>query len=471
MNTFSSLERPLIGPSDPLKLLVCKKCKKDDVVLNLKTCGCLLCDSCDGDSKDLCVSCQSRIESKLKLSFSKNRRCEYYDQNKCNSNAEYKCNCIPDCFVCSSCLTNIHRKRVRGSCVPELLIPKVTTNHETCQLCKEFIAEFKMASEPYTKICFNCKKRKNVTCTSIETDSDKDTDFDQFYEELGQCSRSVLDEISDMKSLGTSRPEQEMQKCMSALSEIRKSMAEHTQFVEHKRDSFKKISNVLKPNGTIKTILDLLKNGQLALHGEKGKAQIRDLLHYYEEKNNYSRFSLAEQIKSFVIQNDSSRQHILKFPLPASSNSGVSTDSDTGVREIKDNGVKPFFVLVEKPSQVNERRKILEDIQKHEDKWVRKERFDHGEIVIIFDADATDSPKYKRAKISRIGNRKCNVSLLDFGYKTQVENSLVGEIKDLQIDGTPTCFLAQLTGSINVKCMNPEVTEFFQLPKAYTIFL
>ncbi|XP_015782987.1 uncharacterized protein LOC107360780 [Tetranychus urticae] len=474
MDTIS----PLTVPSDSWKSLVCKICKKDDVVLNLKTCGCFFCDSCDGDSQNICVSCRSKVNPRIKLSFSKKPRCKYHELNQCFNNAEYKCNCIPDCLVCDSCLSFIHDKRVRGSCVPEILTPKVTTNYEPCQMCEEFIAEFKMTSEPYSKFCFDCKTKSNAICIPFEKDSDQDSDWSQFYKEYVQCSRMILGKIKKIEKaleLTSLDREQRIQKCKDALSQIQKCLIENTEqsdrqiaALEQQLDNFKKISNILKPNGTMKTILDLLKNKQLNLHGKNGKKEIWSFLNFYREKNYYNpRYPRAEKIKTLYVRNYSRKQYLLKFPLPSnssvSSNSGVPAKSDVSVQEIIDNGVKPFVVLVEKPSTVNERKKILEDIQKHEDKWVRKERFDVFDIVIIFDADATDSPKYKRAKIL---NRKKDVSkvfLLDFGFKTTVKNSSIGEINEITINGKKTCFLAQLTGSVNVNC---DFKQKDGLPKA-----
>ncbi|XP_015782711.1 uncharacterized protein LOC107360548 isoform X1 [Tetranychus urticae] len=476
MKTVNSLKRPLTVSSDPLKLLLCKICKKDDVVLHLKTCGCLFCDSCDGDSPKMCISCDSEVDQKIKLSFTKNPRCKFYEHNKCYNSAEYKCRCLPNCFVCSSCLTYVHRKRVRESCVPEMMRPKVTTNYEPCELCKEFIAEFKMTSEPHTKICFDCKTNKNAKCTPYEKKSDKDADWNQFYKDFEQSSLITSDKIKKLKEVvesSSSARDQEIKKCKDAMFELQKCLNEYTeQYARHiatlkkQLDNFKKISNILKTDGTIKTILDLLKAELLTLHGEKGKEQIIDLLLYLREKNSHNhRYPLAEKIKTFIIQNASRRQHLLEFPLPSSSNSGVSAKSGVSVQEIIDNGVKPFVILVEKLTEAHERKKILEAIQKHEDKWIRKERFGMNDIVVIFDAKATGSPKCKRAKVLSKGNRTSTVFLLDFGLEITVKNSSIGEFSDIIFHGKKTCYLAQLTGNIFLNCDFKQTDWISKIPQ------
>ncbi|XP_025016217.1 uncharacterized protein LOC107360680 isoform X1 [Tetranychus urticae] len=477
MNTINPLKRPLTVPNDPLKLLVCKICKKDNVVLNLKTCGCLFCDSCDGDSRYKCISCNSELDQKIKLSFTKNPRCKYYEHNKCYNSAEYKCRCLPNCFVCSSCLNYIHRKKVRGSCVPEMLTVGITTNDELCQLCKEFYAGFRMTSRPYSKICLDCKTNSNAACASIEETSDTEVDWNQFYKDFEQFSQNVPNKIKkiedELESSSLAR-EQEIEKCKDAISEIQKCLDKYTiqcdvhiLLLNKQLDDFKKISDILKPDGKVKTILDLLKNKQLTLHGEPGKEQMINLLNYYQEKNSYNpRCPVTEKIKTFIVQNNSSRQHLLKFPYPTTCNTPIS---DVSFQEIVDNGVKPFVILVEIPSKVNKRKKILEDIEKHQDKWVRKESFDHGEIVIIFDADALAGPKYKRAKILERGDDSSEVFLLDFGFEITVENSSIGKIKEIKIDGQKTCFLVQLTGSVDLQATTQKdlISKIFRFQNEY----
>ncbi|XP_015782384.1 uncharacterized protein LOC107360680 isoform X3 [Tetranychus urticae] len=476
MNTINPLKRPLTVPNDPLKLLVCKICKKDNVVLNLKTCGCLFCDSCDGDSRYKCISCNSELDQKIKLSFTKNPRCKYYEHNKCYNSAEYKCRCLPNCFVCSSCLNYIHRKKVRGSCVPEMLTVGITTNDELCQLCKEFYAGFRMTSRPYSKICLDCKTNSNAACASIEETSDTEVDWNQFYKDFEQFSQNVPNKIKkiedELESSSLAR-EQEIEKCKDAISEIQKCLDKYTiqcdvhiLLLNKQLDDFKKISNILKPDGKVKTILALLKDGKLALHKEQGKEQIINLLNFYREKNdNNPRYPVTEQIKTFFIQNDSSSQHVLKFPLPSTPISTVSTDSGVSVQEFIENGVQQL-ILVEKQSAVNERKIILKNIEKSQDKWVRKESFAVNDIVIILDVDATDRHKCKRAKILKIGDDSSEVSLLDFGFQTTVPNSSIGAINGINLNGKSTCFIAQLTGSLN---LNYDFDQIDGLPKAQNI--
>ncbi|XP_015782875.1 uncharacterized protein LOC107360679 [Tetranychus urticae] len=477
MNTVNPLKRPLTVPNDPLKLLVCKICKKDDVVLNLKTCGCLFCDSCDGDPRCKCISCNSELDQKIKLSFRKNPRCKYYGHNKCFNSAEYKCRCLPNCFVCSSCLTYIHRKRARESCVPEMLTREITTNDELCQLCKEFYVGFRMTSPPYSKICLDCKTNSNAVCTSIEETSDTDVDWNQFYKDFEQSSQNLSDKIKTIKAeLESSEIAFQRQKsnCENALCDIQWCLYKHDLqyqmnifLLKQQLDNFEKISDILKPDGKVRTILDLLKNKQLTLHGEPGKEQITNLFNYYQEKN--PRCPVTEQIKTFVIQNDASRQHLLKFPLPSTPISDALTDSDVSVQEIIDNGVKPFVILVEIQSRVNKRKKILEDIEKHQDKWVRQESFAVSDIVIILDVDATDCHKYKRAEILHVGYPDCTVFLLDFGYKIKVKASAIGKINEIKIDRQKTCFLAQLTGSVDLKANTQKdlISEIFESQNEY----
>ncbi|XP_015782874.1 uncharacterized protein LOC107360678 [Tetranychus urticae] len=477
MNTVNSLKRPLPVPSDPLKLLICSNCKIDNVVLNLKTCGCLFCNSCD--TRDKCISCNSALDQKIKLSFTKNLKCKYYEHNKCYNNAVYKCRCLPNCFVCSSCLNYIHRKRARESCVPELLTHGITTNEELCQLCKEFYVGFRMTSQPYSKICLDCKTNSNAVCTPIEETSDTKVDWNQFYKDFEQSSQNLSYKIQTIKAeLVSNRLVSSIKKskCEKVISDIQRCLYKydvqyqvHFSSLEKQLDDFIKITNILKPDGKVKTILDLLKNKQLNFHGEPGKEQIINLVNYYQEKNSYNpRCPLAEQIKTFIIQNDSSRQHLLQFPLPLSFN---SAKSDVSVQEIVDNGVKPFVILVEIPSTVNKRKKILEDIEKHQDKWVRKKKFAVNNIVVIFDADALSGPKYKRAKILERGDDMSKVFLLDFGFEIVVENSSVGKINEINIDGQKTCFLAQLTGSVNFKSYYDNqwhfISKIFQFQNEY----
>ncbi|XP_015782707.1 uncharacterized protein LOC107360547 [Tetranychus urticae] len=481
MNTVSSLKRPLTVPSDSCKLLVCKICEKDDNILGLKTCGCLLCDSCDGDSRNKCISCDSEVDPKIKLTFTKNLKCKFYESNKCYSFAEYKCKCIPNCFVCDSCLNFIHRKRVRESCVPEILTPKVTNNPEPCQLCKEFIAEFEMTSEPYTKICFECKTSSNSKCIPYERNSDEDLDWDQLYKEfISSCvSSDKIKKIEDELEASCLDREQRIRQGKESISEMQKCLDEYTEqydrhiaLLKQQLDNLKKEPAYMRPDGTTKTILDLLKAKQLMLHGKNGKEQIISFLNHYRGKNDSNpRYPLAEQIKTLAVQNDTSSQHALEFPLPSSLNSvksedhspstlpsspipGISAKSELCAQEISNNEVKPFVVMVEKPSTVQQRKKILKAIQKHEDKWVRKEQFAVHENVIIFDADTTDTFKCKRAKVLSKGNRHSTVFLLDFGFEITVKNSSIGLISHLEIptNGKKTCFLALFTGSINVNC-------------------
>uniref|UniRef100_T1K5J1 Uncharacterized protein n=2 Tax=Tetranychus urticae TaxID=32264 RepID=T1K5J1_TETUR len=327
-------------------------------------------------------------------------------------------------------------------------------------MCDEFIAEFKMVLDPFTKICFNCRVNKKIICVPYEKSSDTDSEWNQFYEDFGLSSQMTSDKIKKLKELLVSSSnfrEQEMKKCKDAISELQKCLDEYTeQYDRHivtlkqQLDSFNKISIIFKLDGKFKTILDQLKNEKLTLHGEQGKDQIINFFKYYREKNNYD--PSAEQIKRFVIQKNCSRTHILKFPLPSTSISDVSTDSDTSVQEIIDNKVKPFFILVEMQSTVNKRQKILEDIEKHQDKWVQKKDFDVNDIVIILDAYAKDRHKYKRAKILKRVASTSKVSLLDFGFEITVKKSSIGEIKEINIDGKRSCYLAQLTGSVDVKC-------------------
>ncbi|XP_025016216.1 uncharacterized protein LOC107360548 isoform X2 [Tetranychus urticae] len=311
MSTVNSLKRPLPEPSDSCKLLACKACEKDDVVLNLKTCGCLLCDSCDGDSRDKCISCRSNVDPKIKVSFTKNPRCKFSELNQCYSDAEYKCSCIPDCFVCSSCLTYIHRKRFRGSCVPEILRPEITFEHEPCKLCEEFIAEFETTSEPHTKICFNCKTNGTIQFEKIVY---KDPDWNLFHKVCMKSSQNVSDKIKTIEDELESRilaREQEIKKYKDAIMKIQNCLTEYTEqsdrqivALKQRLENFKKISNIFQPDGTTKTILDLLKNKQLTLHGEPGKEQIIGFYNYYRDKiNSNHRVPLAEQIKTLAIQN------------------------------------------------------------------------------------------------------------------------------------------------------------------------
>ncbi|XP_015782377.1 uncharacterized protein LOC107360260 [Tetranychus urticae] len=487
MDTVNPLKRPLPVPSDPLKLLVCSNCKKDNnVVLNLKTCGCLFCNSCDGDTRDICVSCQSKIDPKIKLAFLINLKCKFYEINKCYNIAEYKCKCIQNCFVCGSCLNFIHEKRMSGCCVPEVLRPKVTTNREPCQLCKEFIAEFKLISEPFTKICFNCKINKKAMCTQYEKKSETDSIWHQFNSDFVQSSQFACDNIKQLKEVLEASSlvrDQEIKKCKDAISEIQKCLDEYTQqydqqilTLKRQLDSFNKILKILSPDGKVKTILDSLQNEKLTLFGEQGKVQIINFFKYYREKNNYN--PVTEQIKRFVIQKNCSRTHILKFPLSSTSISDVSTDSDTSVQEIIDNGVKTFIIVVEMPTSANERECILEKIEEHRDKWLRTTDFRVNSKVIIFDADATDTHKYKRAKISKKGLKTSEVFLLDFGFEITVKNSSIGEINEIDIDGKKSCFLAQLTGNVDVKCgieQESSISQIirtgdtFELPKAQHI--
>ncbi|XP_015782877.1 uncharacterized protein LOC107360681 [Tetranychus urticae] len=473
MSTVHPLKRPLTVPSDPLKLLVCKNCRNDNVFLNLKTCGCLFCDSCDGDSRDKCISCNSELDQKIKLLFTMNPRCKYYEHNKCYNIAEYKCRCLPNCFVCSSCLTYIHRKSVLESCVPEMLTREITTNDELCELCKGFYAGFRLTSPPYSKICLDCKTNSNAACTPIEETSVKDEDWNQFYKDFEQTVQNVSDKIKiieDELVASSLARKQEIRKCQNAISEIQKCLhlynikyQIHILLLKQQLDDFKKISDILKPDGKVKTILDLLKNKQLTLHGDAG---ITNLLNYYQEKN--PRCPVTEQIKTFVIQNDTSRQHLLEFPLPTTVNTPVS---DVSFQEIIDNGVKPFVILVEIQSTANKREEILEDIEKHQDKWVRQESFAVNDIVIILDVDATDSHKYKRAKILEREDNTSKVFLLDFGFEIAVENSSIGEINGINIDGQKSCFLAQLTGSVDLECYYDKqkdlISKIFQIQNEY----
>ncbi|XP_015782390.1 uncharacterized protein LOC107360278 [Tetranychus urticae] len=460
MDTVGRLKRPITEASDPLKMLICKNCRQDEVVLNLRTCGCILCESCHDDSPDKCISCRSNVDPKMKLSFSKNLKCKFYDIHKCFNSAEYRCKCIQS-FLCGLCLHSTHKKKVRGSCDPEILRPNVTSANETCEMCNEFIAEFKMVSEPFTKICFNCRVNKNIACVPYEKKCNTDSEWNQFYKDFGESSQMTSDKIKKVKKVleasGLVR-EQEIKKCKDAISAMQKCLDEFTEkydrhilTVKQKLDSFNKILNILKPDGKFKTIVDQLKNEKLILHGEEGKDQIDNFLEYYRQKNNYN--PSAEQIKTFVIQNNSSRTHILKFPLPSSPNAGVPGKSNVSVQEIIDNGVKPFFIAVEVQNSVSKRKKILQDIERHKDKWVRKKKIAAYDIVIIFDADAKGPHKYKRAKILKKEASTSKVSLLDFGgFEVTVENSSIGEIQEISIDGHKTSFLATLTEIVDVKC-------------------
>ncbi|XP_015782391.1 uncharacterized protein LOC107360279 [Tetranychus urticae] len=292
MNTVNPLKRPLTVPSDPLKMLLCKNCRRDDVVLNLKTCGCLLCDSCDGDSQNICTSCRSKVDPKIKLSFTKNLKCKFYEINKCFNIAEYKCKCIQN-FVCNSCLNCVHEKRIRECCVPEILRPKVISDHEPCGMCHEFIAEFKMVSEPFTKVCFNCRTNRNIICISCEKNADTESEWNQLYEDFGQSLQMASDKIKQLKESfeSSSTVREQIKRCKDLISEFQKCWDEFTELYDRnvvttkqQLGSFNKISNILKPDGRFKTIVDQLKNEKLTLHGEQGKDQIINFLNYYREK-------------------------------------------------------------------------------------------------------------------------------------------------------------------------------------------
>uniref|UniRef100_T1K5I0 Uncharacterized protein n=1 Tax=Tetranychus urticae TaxID=32264 RepID=T1K5I0_TETUR len=440
----SLLKRLSTVPSDSFKLLVCKICKKGDNILGYKTCGCLLCDSCDGDSRDKCISCDSEVDPKIKLTFTKNLRCKFYERNKCYSFAEYKCKCL-NCPVCELCLNFVHRKRVSGSCDPEVLTSKVTTNSEPCQLCREFIAEFKMTLKPYAKICFNCSTNRSSICIPFDRNSDGDLDWNQLYKDFEQSSQMASDNIKKSEhvlEISISAREEKIKLCKDLISEIQKCLDEFTEqydrsivTLKQQLADLKKDADYLRPDGTTKTILDLLKNKELTLHGENGKEQITNFLNYYREKNNYN--PVTEQIKTLLSSFDSAKL-------------GLSVDS-VGV---SDNGVKPLAILIEKPFTLNERKKILEAVRKHEDKWVRKEIFSVNDTVIIFDANSTDMFKCKRAKVLNKGNHNSTVFLLDFGFEITVQNSSIGLISHPEVptNGKKTCFLAQFTGSVNVNC-------------------
>ncbi|XP_025016218.1 uncharacterized protein LOC107360680 isoform X4 [Tetranychus urticae] len=334
-----------------------------------------------------------------------------------------------------------------------------------------------MTSQPYSKICLDCKTNSNAACTPIEETSDTEVDWNQFYKDFEQFSQNVPDKIGKIKDELISTKLaiiREKTKCDRVTDDIQRFFFKHRaqyeiyiRSLEQKHENFIKISDILKPDGKVKTILDLLKNKQLTLHGEPGKEQMINLLNYYQEKNSYNpRCPVTEKIKTFIVQNNSSRQHLLKFPYPTTCNTPIS---DVSFQEIVDNGVKPFVILVEIPSKVNKRKKILEDIEKHQDKWVRKESFDHGEIVIIFDADALAGPKYKRAKILERGDDSSEVFLLDFGFEITVENSSIGKIKEIKIDGQKTCFLVQLTGSVDLQATTQKdlISKIFRFQNEY----
>ncbi|XP_015783071.1 uncharacterized protein LOC107360862 [Tetranychus urticae] len=468
MNTVNPLKRPSPEPIDPLKLLVCKICDKGDV-LSLKTCGCLLCDSCDGDSRNICISCRSNVDPKIKLSFTKNPRCKSYQPDQCNRHAEYKCNCIPNCFVCSSCLTYIHRKRVRGSCVPEVLSPKVTTNHETCELCKDFTADFKLPYAPYTKICFACKTNFTIDLEEIINEA---PDWNHFYREYEQSSENVSNKIKkiedELESSSLAR-EEEVKKCKDAISEIQKRLDEHTEQydqdiakLKQQLDNFKKISNILKPDGTIKTILDLLKDEQLNLHGEQAKEQTINLLNSFPGKECFDSISnpKTKLVQIFIAREDSMRYSVTSILLP-----GFRKDLNAIVFD----RARPIYLSVVKQSKVNDRLKLSKEIEKRQDKWVRKDHFDVDDIVIVSFMSTTSAKKFSRAKILSKGNDYSTALLLDLGVTAKVPNSSVGEINGIKINDKPTCFVAQLSELEERILLHNGRHQFDGVPKAMQI--
>ncbi|XP_015782372.1 uncharacterized protein LOC107360254 [Tetranychus urticae] len=479
MNAVNPSKRPSPVSIDPLEFLVCKICDKGDVVLNLKICGCLFCISCDGDSRDICISCQSNVFPGIKVSFTKNPRCKYYEHNKCYNIAVYKCKCIQN-LLCGSCLDSTHKKKVRGPCVPEVLRPKVTTNHEICQLCKEFYAGFRMTSAPYTKICLNCKTNNNASI-DLEIINEEPVmglnrklDWNQLYRDYERSCENMsnkIKKIEDELKLSRLVREQEMQKCRDALSELKKFFVErikqYNRYIaglESQLENFKKISNILKPDGTIKTILDQLKNEKLALHGEQGKDQIINLLkscpgkEFTDSIYNHT-FKL---VQIFVAEEDSRRRYVsyISRPCPADFLSAIISAD-----------VRPIYLSVVKPSKVNERLKLSEEIKKHQDKWVRKDHFDVNDIVIVSFGCKDGTKTFKRAKILSKGNDDSTVLLLDFGFQAKVPNSSVGEINGIKINGKPTCFVAQLSEPDEhiFSCMYSGLNKFDGLPKAMQI--
>ncbi|XP_015783096.1 uncharacterized protein LOC107360887 [Tetranychus urticae] len=432
MNPVSSLKRPLTVPIDSCKLLVCKKCDKDDVVLTLKTCGCLFCDSCGSDSRDVCISCQLKIEPMMKISFTKEKKCKFYGE-KCNNYAEYKCKCIEG-VVCLHCLFHIHSKRINGLCNPVPLSHQVD-HLVPCQDCKDFIAEYE-AIQSGKKICFVCKSKNQSIgeCKKLGTEPDLKLIGEEFSLSLTKVNADRQKTLELMKS-GDLECGKKMDKLKTILEEAVNNVASYANQCDQKKlKDIHEICVNFRTGSNLRIILEQLKRKKLKLLG--GQEQFVDFLRYCRDKES---ISPMQRVKINQLYGLNEHLDIVDGLLSKS------------VQVIIGKRSEPFYVMVEKPGTLNKRAKILKDIKKHENKWVRIEEFQVNDIVIICDVHEIDNHRFKRAEIHNINrqNDAIVVLLLDFGFEITIKANAIGKIPDVNIAGQSTCFIAQLIGDAN----------------------